>query len=52
MTPQDLAHSEAHELTREDHDLLDDVVQVDAEAYMRWLETGVGSDPCEVAFSK
>lgn len=28
------------------------VVQVDSEVYLRWLETGEGPDPCEVAFSR
>lgn len=28
------------------------VVEVDSEAYLRWLESGEGPDPCEVAFSR
>lgn len=28
------------------------VVQVDSKSYLRWLESGEGPDPCEVAFSR
>jgi hypothetical protein len=27
-------------------------LQVDAETYMRWLETGDGPDPCEAVLSQ
>ncbi|MBN1610869.1 MAG: hypothetical protein JW940_29830 [Polyangiaceae bacterium] len=35
------------ELTAEDLAAMDHVVDVDGEAYLRWLETGEGPDPCE-----
>jgi hypothetical protein len=35
------------QLTPDDLEAMDQVLDVDAEAYLRWLETGEGPDPCE-----
>ncbi|MBN1610860.1 MAG: hypothetical protein JW940_29785 [Polyangiaceae bacterium] len=35
------------EVTAEDLAAMDRVVDVDAEEYLRWLETGEGPEPCE-----
>jgi hypothetical protein len=35
------------EVTAEDLAAMDRVVDVDAEAYLRWLESGKGPEPCE-----
>jgi putative addiction module component (TIGR02574 family) len=40
------------ELTPEQVAQLENVVEVDAEAYVRWIETGEGPDPAEAAFAK
>lgn len=34
------------ELTAEELEQMDRVLDVDGEAYLRWLETGEGPDPC------
>ncbi len=35
------------ELTPDEIEAMDRVLDVDSEAYLRWLETGEGPDPCE-----
>jgi hypothetical protein len=34
------------ELTPDELQAMDQVLDVDSEAYLRWLETGEGPDPC------
>jgi hypothetical protein len=34
------------ELTQEELEAMDRVLDVDSEAYLRWLETGKGPEPC------
>jgi hypothetical protein len=40
-------HRYPDEVTAEDLAAMDRVVDVDAEAYLRWLESGKGPEPCE-----
>lgn len=42
----------AEELTPSDLADMDEAIEVDLEEYLRWLETGEGTDPCERAFSR
>jgi hypothetical protein len=39
-------------IPQDELDTIDDVVEVDAEAYLRWLESGEGPEPCKSAVSR